>query len=214
MASTVYIIRHGATISAVEKRYNGHTDVPLSKEGEQQIHVLIDFFQNQIKSDPPSENPLDVVYCSDLQRSIRSAEIIARSFGLTPVIVPSMRERHFGRWEGMTVDEIQQKFPDEFSAWEKNPVQFSPTGSENTMAFRDRVLTAFYDIIDKDKNKKIAIIAHGGVNRIILCELLGIPLQNMFRITQDFSALNAVMFYEGTPILKTMNYIVKGPHLL
>ena len=212
MITTVYIIRHGLTIHAEEKRYSGHLDVPLSREGEKQIERLADhlvFEANDIQLPASAKNSLDSVYCSDLQRSRKSAEIIARSFGLQPIVVPGLRERSFGRWEGMTFDEINRKYPDEFNAWVNGPLTFFPVDGESTEAVRDRVMAAFYDIIEKRKGKKIVIVAHGGVNRIIICELLGIPLQNIFRIEQDFSALNVFFFYEEVPVLKLMNYVVE-----
>ena len=200
------------TINAEEKRYSGHLDVPLSKEGEKQLERLachlvhgISEITRQRRADTVL---LDYVYCSDLQRARKSAEIIARPFGLQPVVIPDLRERNFGRWEGMTFDEILQKYPEEFDAWVHDPLAFFPVDGESTETVRDRVMAAFYDIIEKRKGKKIAIVAHGGVNRIILCELLGIPLQNIFKIEQDFSALNVCIFYDDVPVLKQMNYVV------
>jgi len=212
MITTVYIIRHGLTINAAEKRYIGHLDVPLSREGEKQMERLACYLikeTNKICLPTGADNLLDTVYCSDLQRAKKSAEIIARPFGLQPAVVPDLRERSFGCWEGMTFDEILQMYPGEFDAWSKDSLKFFPVGGESTMDIRNRVMPVFYDIIAKKKGKKIAIVAHGGVNRIVLCELLNIPLQHLFRIEQDFGALNVVMFYDGTPVMKLMNYVGK-----
>ncbi|MDF1589879.1 MAG: histidine phosphatase family protein [Desulfobacterales bacterium] len=213
MITTVYIIRHGLTINAEEKRYSGHLDVPLSEEGEKQIGRLADHLvheANESQLPGSAGNALGCIYCSDLQRSRRSAEIIARSFGLQPIIIPRLRERGFGRWEGMTFDEINRKYPDEFMAWINNPLTFFPVGGESTEAVRDRVMPAFRDIIEKEKGKKTAIVAHGGVNRIIICELLGVSLQNMFRIEQDYSALNVFSFHGEFAVLRRMNFVAAG----
>lgn len=211
--TTVYIIRHGLTINAEQKRYIGHLDVPLSLEGEKQMERQASYLiheTNEIRLLTGADNLLDSVYCSDLLRATKSAEIIGRPFGLKPVIVPDFRECSFGHWEGMTFDKIMQTYPGELDAWAMDPLKFFPVGGESIMDVRSRVMPVFYNIIAKKSGKKIAIVAHGGVNRIILCELMGIPLQNIFRIEQDFSALNVCVFYDEVPVLKRMNYVVNS----
>ena len=107
----------------------------------------------------------------------------------------------------MTFDEIKQKWPDAFKAWAANPLEFSPMGGENTMALKARALKAFIEIVAANNGKNIAIVAHGGINRILLCELLGIPLENIFRIEQDFAALNVIALWDY-PVVKHINYVV------
>ncbi|MFZ3136959.1 MAG: histidine phosphatase family protein [Thermodesulfovibrionales bacterium] len=60
----------------------------------------------------------------------------------------------------------------------------------------------------KGEGEHVAIVAHGGVNRIILCLILGIPLENIFRIEQDYGALNIIEFWEKYPVVKLINGIV------
>ncbi|MBU2621794.1 MAG: alpha-ribazole phosphatase [Proteobacteria bacterium] len=203
MITICYIIRHGLTVNAKEKRYTGHLDVNLSQEGEEQMERLAFHLSTS------ANNSLDSVYCSDLIRAKRSAEIIGWAFGIKkPIIVPDFRECSFGHWEGLTFDEIMQTYPEEFDAWAKSPLEFMPIGGESIMDVRSRVMPFFNNIVAENRGKKIAIVAHGGVNRIILCELLGIPLQNIFKIGQDFGALNVCIFHDEVPVLKLMNYMV------
>jgi len=153
---------------------------------------------------------LSAVYCSDLSRAVKSAEIIARPHSLNPIIVPSLRERNFGLWEGMSFDEIREKYPIEFDAWAGNPLKFSPMGGESTMEMKERVIGAFDTIITNHKGENVAMIAHGGVNRIVLCHLMGVPLENIFRIEQDYGALNIVEFWDRYPVVKLINGIING----
>jgi alpha-ribazole phosphatase/probable phosphoglycerate mutase len=78
---------------------------------------------------------------------------------------------------------------------------------ESTLEVRDRGMNAFNDIVSRHNGKSIAIVAHGGINRAILCELLGIPLENIFRIEQDFAALNVIELWDY-PVVKKINYAV------
>ena len=51
-----------------------------------------------------------------------------------------------------------------------------------------------------------AIVAHGGVNRVILCNIMGLPLEHIFRIEQDNAAVNIIEFWEAYPVIKLLNY--------
>ena len=107
----------------------------------------------------------------------------------------------------MSFDEIREKWPEAFNAWAENPLEFSPMEGESTGEVRERAVKAFNEIIAKHNGSTIAIIAHGGINRVLICELLGIPLENIFRIEQDFAALNVIELWDY-PVVKNINYVV------
>jgi alpha-ribazole phosphatase len=201
MATTLYLIRHGATVGNEEKRYKGSIDVPMSDDGVGQIKRSAEFIQTTLRG-----SSLSAVYASPLSRALKSAEILAGPFGLTPVIIPDLRERHFGIWEGMTFNEIREKYPDEFAAWAKNPLKHNPRGGESTLEVRDRAIGALELILmHHGGDDKIAIAAHGGVNRIILCHVMNVPLDQIFRIEQDNAAVNIINFYNNYPVVKLLN---------
>ena len=201
MLTKLYLIRHGETVGAETKRYKGHIDVPLSDNGIMQVRALSHYIaQNGGKE-------LKVIYTSDLSRAAKSAEIIAEPLGLQPVIVEGLKERNFGKWEGMSFDEIADTYPDEFKAWAENPLEFSPMEGESTVEVRDRALEVFTQLVNKHSGEDIAVVAHGGINRVIICEMLRVPLENIFRIEQDFAALNIIEFWEMYPVVKLINYV-------
>ena len=200
MLTKLYLIRHGETEGAETKRYKGHIDVPLSDNGIMQVRALSDYIAHS------GGKGLKEIYSSDLSRAVKSAEIIAEPLGLQPVIVKGLRERNFGVWEGMSFEEIEEQYPHDFKAWADNPVRFSPLKGETTVEVRDRAMKALDLILEKNRGEEVAIVAHGGINRVILCELLGIPLENIFRIEQDFAAMNLIEFYDRYPIAKLINF--------
>jgi len=151
------------------------------------------------------DSGLQAVYTSDLSRAVRSAGIIAGPFSLRPVEIPDLRERSFGLWEGMTFTEIKEKYPEEFEAWANDPLKYSPIEGESTIDVKDRIVPALTQILDSHKGDSIAVVAHGGVNRIILCHVLGIPLENIFRIEQDYAAVNIIEFWDRYPVVKLIN---------
>jgi alpha-ribazole phosphatase/probable phosphoglycerate mutase len=220
MVTVLYLIRHGETEGAEKRRYKGSIDVPLSENGIRQMEQVSKYIveENKYFSNPPSPTflkggkggLLDAVYCSDLQRAIKSAELIAKPHSLNPIIVPSLRERNFGIWESMSFDEIREKHPLEFDAWAGNPLRFSPMGGESTVEVKERVIDALDKILNTHEKQQIAIVSHGGVIRIMLCHFLGIPLENIFRVEQDYGALNIIEFWDKYPVVKLMNRIMDG----
>ncbi len=172
-----------------EPRYKGSIDVPLSPKGKAQVKATSSFMESK------GMRP-DAVYCSTLSRARVSAEILCNAFdGLSPVEVTEFKERHFGRWEGMNFSEIGEAFPDDFSAWARDPLNFSPIEGESTLEVRDRVMPKLDEVLNSHDGGAVALVAHGGVNRVILCELMGLSLEHIFRIEQDNACLNIVRFY-------------------
>ncbi|MBI4844845.1 MAG: histidine phosphatase family protein [Nitrospirae bacterium] len=234
MVTKLYLIRHGETEGAETRRYKGHIDVPLSQKGIEQMKRVAEYLRGDQDNSPipllskRGQKMLDAVYCSDLSRAVKSAEIIAGPHGLKPIIMPELRERNFGLWEGMSFDEIKAKWPDAFNSWAANPLKFSPMNGESTIELRDRALRAFEKILSHNTEhipptqpsplrgvgkggggiSTIAIVSHGGINRILLCEFLGIPLENIFRIEQDFAAISLVEFHDSYPVTKFINYTI------
>jgi len=227
MVTTLYLVRHGATEGSGVKRYYGGIDVPLSEKGIRQVRDASAFIRGHLKTLGTSqrsdylrnihrvsedsqecglkEERLKAVYCSDLSRAVRSAEIIAEPYALKAVVIPDLRERSFGIWEGMTFAEIKEAYPSEFESWAGNPLKYNPPGGESTIEVQERVCRALDRVLSTHPEENIAIVAHGGVNRIILCHLLGVPLENIFRIEQDYGAVNVIEFWERYPVVKLMN---------
>jgi len=209
MVTTLYLIRHGETVGAEIRRYKGSIDVPLSENGIRQMEELSRYLFNMVTNNSSPEagksNSLSAVYSSGLSRARVSAQIIAAPYSISPLAVDSLRERNFGVWEGMSFDEISERYPKEFDAWAGDPLRFSPMEGESTLEMRDRVIEALDMIISRHIGESIAIVAHGGVNRIILCHLLGSPLENIFRIEQDYAAFNIVEFWDRYPVVKLVN---------
>jgi broad specificity phosphatase PhoE len=200
MATTLYLIRHGATEGGSEKRYKGSIDVPISEEGLEQVRRSAEFIRGSLEG-----GSLSAVYASPLSRAYNSAELIAAPFGLEPIVAAELKERNFGIWEGMSLPEIHEKYPDAFTAWAANPLEHSPLGGESTLEVRDRIIPAVEAIVARHCDEKIAIAAHGGVNRVILCHYLGVPFEHIFRIEQDNAAVNIIKFYGKYPVVKLMN---------
>lgn len=194
LKTTLYLIRHGET---PRMGYcNGHLDVELTTGGIAEIESLGKRLQGE---------GLQALYASDLKRSVNGARILGRAMHLEPTILPGLREKCFGAWQGLSEEEIQRRFPSEWKEWITNPADAKPTGGESFREVSQRVLPALYEIIKRHPGEKVAVVGHGGTNRIILCHALNLELRHMERIEQRHAALNLIDFYEEGALVLLMN---------
>lgn len=197
MPVKVYLMRHGEVENGGEKRYNGHIDIDITPAGMEQMHRLARRLTG---------TAITRVYSSDLKRSFKGAEIISASLEhpLTPL--RELRERSVGAWEGLTAEEIRARFPDEYSAWRADLLRYRPPGGECLLDVQNRILPAYKKIVASHSGEEIALLLHGGVNRIIIADALGLPLLNLFRIDQAFGALNIIEHHEdGMAVVGLLN---------
>jgi len=193
----LYLIRHGQVEGYEEKRYNGQENVPLTSLGKlQSEHVcacLID-------------TSLDAVYSSDLDRSHYCAELIAASHQLKVTTAASLRELHLGDWQGRTWAELQESYPEDWQARLQNLVNFQVPGGESLQDAANRIRPTIRRILDKHRGKDIALVAHGGVNRIILLDAIGASLEQAFSIEQDYGCLNIIDYFAtGNAVIRLLN---------
>ncbi len=197
MFSRVYLMRHGEVRNGGEKRYNGHIDLDITENGRAQMYRLAGMLTGE---------KIAAVYSSDLIRSAKGADIISRSLGLTYTPLRDLRERSVGKWEGLTAEEIKERFPGEYTAWRADLLNYRPPGGECLQDVRERILPVYRKLIGSHPDQAIALLLHGGVNRIIIADALGLDLMNLFRIDQSFGALNIIEYFDdGMAVVKLLN---------
>src|SRR5271154_159769 len=134
----VFLVRHGATILSAEDRFAGATDVPLSDEGRRQASRLAARLQGE---------RVTAVYASPMGRTVETARILAEPHGLEVRQREGLREISHGHWEEMTREEVDERFPEEASEWDKDPYTFAPTGGESGLAVTARALPALIALV-------------------------------------------------------------------
>lgn len=197
MPTRVYLMRHGEVVNDGQKRYNGHIDVDITQKGYEQMHRLAGLL---------SGKTVTAVYCSDLIRSVKGADIISKSLGLTYTAVRELRERSVGVWEGLTAEEIKIRYPEEYKKWKADLLTYRPPSGECLLDVKNRILPVYKDKVSSHLGQEIAMMLHGGLNRIILADALGLDLMNLFRIDQAFGALNIIDYFDGgMSVVKLVN---------
>lgn len=179
----VYLVRHGAPQGFETRRFIGHLDVPLAPAGEAQLGRVARRLAGA---------GLAAVYTSDLARTRRSAEILAAPHALVPVERPGLREFAMGRWEGLTAEEIRALDASAFDEWMARVGDFQFPGGENLAQVAARAWAVFEEIVAAHPAATVAVVAHGGSNRAILCRALGLPLPRILSLGQDYAAVSVL----------------------
>jgi probable phosphoglycerate mutase len=148
------LVRHGETAWNRETRIQGHTDIPLSELG---------LWQAEQVGRALADEGLHAIYTSDLLRAADTARAIGRHAGLPVQVDEALRERHFGRFEGLTHDEIMTTHPEEGRRWRERDPSYGPVGGETLTDFYERVITAGQRLAAQHPGQTIALVAHGGV---------------------------------------------------
>ena len=186
MTTRLYLIRHGATQLTMEDRFSGAENVYLSEDGKAQAKRLALRL---------ADDHINAIYTSPLDRTMETADIIARPHGLTPIQNDGLREISHGHWEGMSRKEVEDNFHDEYMSWESDPFTFAPEGGESGISVLARALPVIRQIVVTHKDKNIAIVSHKATIRLILSSLLGFDERGYRdRLDQAPACLNILDF--------------------
>jgi alpha-ribazole phosphatase/probable phosphoglycerate mutase len=193
----LYLIRHGQ-INGYEKfPVYGHTDVDMTKTGNLQMEKIAERL---------SLTEIKAIYSSDLKRSNKGALQIARYHDVPIYSLPELREVSFGDWEGLTLSEIENSFPGEMQKRQANLLRYNVPGEgESIKQFSERISSCFERILGEQKDNDFVIVAHGGVNRVILCNALGLDLVKIFNLQQDYGCLNIIDYFSDSTLVRLIN---------
>jgi len=191
----ILLLRHGDSRQDHLKRYVGHTDTPLNDRGRAQAERL---------SRELDGIPFARFYCSTLQRSLETARLIAGKSAAEVIPVPELCEISMGLWDGRSMEDVRSAFPDEYRRRGADPAHHAAPGGESFVDLQKRVIPAF-EVILQAGNGPILIVGHAGVNRVLLTHLLGMPLENLFHLGQDYACLNVLVREKGLLRVHAMN---------
>ncbi|NRB06283.1 MAG: histidine phosphatase family protein [Richelia sp.] len=197
------LVRHGETDWNLQRRYQGQTDVPLNVTGKQQSQKLAQFIQDV---------ELDLIVSSSMSRAKETAEIILRYHPhISLQLDHGFKEIAHGLWEGKLEGEIAEDFWEDLQQWYKNPNQLQLSSGETLQHVWQRSVNIFNAIIEESLNKQlqtILVVAHGGINQILLCHILGLSSENFWNFRQSNGSLSVIDYpkgWDGLPVLQTIN---------
>ena len=168
MNDTVLIlIRHGETLWNTQLRMQGSLDSDLTPKGESQIKALGEWMK---------EVPFDYLYCSDTARAHKTAEAISKFTGHNLNLDKRLREKNLGVFEGLTSEEARERYPENFQQFKTAGASYVIDQGESTQQLLKRALDAIEEIRDRHPQKVAVAVTHGGVVRVLMKHVLGIPL--------------------------------------
>lgn len=199
----VFIVRHGQTDTNKVAAINGSgTDLPLNKLGKQQVETLRDSFDI---------NKIDYIYASPLTRARQTAEILAQG-QLEVNVDERLKEIYFGNWDGQSIEEIQEKYPqafDELGYFKENYVDYCTGESYQHMA--DRLMDFWHELVNNHEHESVLLVCHGIASRTLVQTLLGIPSMTEISLIQNAAVINLTVDDQTKKVfLRYYNRIAPG----
>ncbi|MFJ5226789.1 histidine phosphatase family protein [Streptomyces sp. NPDC088400] len=171
--TTLFLARHGETVWHAENRYAGVSDIDLTPRGIEQADGLGAWAANA---------RLDAIVTSPLSRARRTAAPSVASTGLDAVVEPELLELDFGIIEGRTIGELDVSHPEEVAAFRRDPAAHPLPGGEDPKAAAGRGAAALLRLADLNPGRRVLVVAHNTLFRLVLCRLLGIPESEYRRV--------------------------------
>ena len=189
----VDLIRHGEPVGG--RRYRGQIDDPLSDKGWQQMWAAV-----------AGEQPWQLIVTSTLSRCRDFARALAESASIAVYEDERLREIGFGEWEGCTAAELCSHDPERLNRFFNDPVNHGPREGEPLAGFSARVIAAWEDVLQQHNGKHVLIVAHAGVIRAVTAHVLGMPIDNLFRLQVSNAAISRVQIdMHRAPVLQLHN---------
>lgn len=174
------IVRHGETAWNAEGRVQGQLDIPLSDTGRAQARAVAQALAHE---------SFDAVYSSDLIRVRETAQPTAALLRKQIVFSEKLRERHYGVFQGITYLEAKERLPADFARFKAKDPEFDFGNGESLLGFQRRCLSAFEELLRKEKGRNVLVFTHGGVLEMLYRHATGRGLST----PRDFEIPNAAL---------------------
>ncbi len=197
----ITFIRHGATINTDEHRFFDDETYPaINANGKKEMEKISHWVKNKGLK-------IDKIYSSSALRTVQSADILANICELDFEILQNLKNRKSGIWNGLSFEEIEQKYPKMLEEYHENPENFCPEGAETVVQFNKRIQEALEDIIQNNLRKRLIIVTHGEVIQAAIANALNIPSGNQFKIYIPTGSASQISYFEDFASLVYSSYI-------
>ncbi len=168
----IVLLRHGQTDWNLQYRFQGHSDVPLNAEGERQAMTCL----RRMQAWDPQE-----IWVSSLGRALRTASLATGRAPSEFHVTDKLKEISFGRWEGLTVEQLKAQYEDQYRLWMEDPCLATPTGAETFQQAMKRSGEVLEEAL-RSSAQRCLLVAHGGIFRALLAQALAIPTAAAWRL--------------------------------
>ena len=192
----IILARHGETEWNVAEVFRGQIDIALSENGTRQAELLSAYL---------STSKIEAIYSSPLKRAHKTAEIIARPHKLKINADPDLIDLDFGQWQGLSLEEVKEKYRDLYTTWLTHPEQVIIPGGESLDDVAGRVTRLKNNIIERHHNI-VVIVGHRVVNKVMICAMLGLDNSHFWKIRQDTCGISILTCQDERFILTRHNH--------
>lgn len=194
--TAVYVLRHPQTTWNVAKRYQGRLEAPLSAEGDTQVELLCRAF---------SGTEFDLVASSPLERALRLAQPLSEVTGAPLHVDDRLIEIAMGPWEGLYLNEIQEKFAGLYHDWYQQPQQVRFPLGEALSDVRHRALSALSDVFERYPGGQVALVTHSVVVQMLVCASLRLDPQHVHQLVISNASVTTMCGTESPGIVLCLN---------
>jgi probable phosphoglycerate mutase len=170
--TTLLLARHGETDWNRERRFQGHADPPLNELGRRQAGELAERLRGDC---------LAAIYSSPLRRAHETALVVGAALGLPVETRPALREVDVGSWQGLSRDEIEERFPDDFQRWLDGGDGWS--GGETYAGLQERVVRELLALARRHAGRRVLVVCHGGTIRAAQAAAAGLQYADTRRVS-------------------------------
>jgi alpha-ribazole phosphatase len=183
----IILVRHGETAWNQENRWQGSQGTRLSERGRRQCEQVAEAL---------GAAGVSAIYSSPLERAKESAEIIAQRLNIPVKYTEALRERDVGQWEGLTDDEVKQRFPEERAAHLAHPGTFAAPGGESREDVFARAAEFIEQVAADHPGQVVLVVAHAGPIKSAVAHALRAPVHAWPRMDVENASITII---EGQP---------------
>ena len=191
----IILARHGETEWNVAEVFRGQIDIDLNETGVKQAELLSGYL---------STSAIAAVYSSPLKRALKTAEIIAQPHKLKVNIDPDLIDFNFGKWQGLSHQEVKEKYRDLYATWITHPEQVRIPDGEALEDVSKRVIRVRNKVIENHRGT-VVIVGHRVVNKVMICTLLGLDNSHFWKIRQETCGISIFSYLNEQFILTKHN---------
>ena len=191
----IIIARHGQTEWNVGEVFRGRADIELDETGVKQAELLAEYLSNA---------KIDAIYSSPMKRALKTAKAIAGHHQLDVEIAPGLIDFDFGEWQGLSHQEVKEKYTELYKQWTNTPHKVRMPAGETLDDVRKRATGVVNEVIARYEDT-VVLIAHRVVNKVLICALLGLDNSHFWDIRQDTCGITTFNYENGRFILTEHN---------
>ncbi len=187
----IILVRHGETEWNIKEVFRGRIDIALNETGRKQAELLAEYLRDL---------EIDAVYSSPLRRALQTAQMIASYHKLNIVTSPGLLDFDYGKWQGLSHEEVKEGYDELYTQWINNPHQARMPAGESLNDVSKRAVGVVNEVIARYSGT-VVLVSHRVVNKVLICALLGLDNSHFWNIRQDTCGATTFIYEDKRFIL-------------